>query len=302
MDAPLRFVTDGGLETDLIFNHGLDLPEFAAYPLVREERGRGLLRDYYAAYAEIARAAGTGLLLETPTWRANPDWGARLGDGPEELRAVNRDAACFLRDLRQELAGDVDQVRVIGMVGPQGDGYARSGVNDAEHSRAYHRPQLQALLEGGVDAVTAYTLTNTSEALGIVLAARDVGVPVAISFTVETDGKLPDGTVVADAITEVDRWAPPDYYLLNCAHPDHMAKALDGGRWQQRIAGLRPNASRRSHDELDQTEALDRGDPQELAHHTLELAAQLPSARILGGCCGTDADHVAAMWEQHTSE
>jgi homocysteine S-methyltransferase len=290
-------VTDGGLETDLIFHHGLDLPDFAAFPLLESAEGRAVLAGYFDAYADIATTAGAGLLLECPTWRANPDWGARLGYGPAELARVNAAAITFLAGLRDRYAADVDPILVGGTVGPKGDGYVVGERLEPAAAAAYHRPQLEAFAAAGADLATAYTLTDVGEAIGVVLAARSVGLPVAISFTVETDGRLPSGTTVAAAVDQVDAAAAPDYFLLNCAHPDHLARGLQGpGRWRERIIGVRSNASTRSHAELDEAAELDEGDPVALAAAHAGLRATLPGLTILGGCCGTDHRHVRALW------
>ncbi|MET0418255.1 MAG: homocysteine S-methyltransferase family protein, partial [Actinoplanes sp.] len=159
--------------------------------------------------------------------------------------------------------------------------------------------QIDAFAEAGADLVTAFTLTGTGEAIGIVRAARAAGLPVAVSFTVEVDGRLPDGTSVPDAITAVDAADAPDYFMINCAHPEHIAPGLAGdgdGDWRARIAGLRANASTRSHAELDESTELDEGDPAGLARAPDTLRPYLPNLTVVGGCCGTDARHVAAMW------
>jgi homocysteine S-methyltransferase len=295
--APWRYVTDGGLETDLIFHHGVDLPEFASYPLVRSEPGRALLRSYYDGYAQIAATAGRGLRLETPTWRANPDWGQRLGDGREDLAAVNRAAVELVLEVAESWADQVPDVVVSGNLGPRGDGYVAGDVPDPDEAATYHSPQLEALASAGAHEAAVLTLTSPGEAIGVVQAADAVGLPVMVAFTVETDGRLPDGSPLADAVGEVDATAPPKSFMVNCAHPSHVLPAFGGDAdWATRIHGLRVNASRLTHAELDEAENLDEGDLGELvpAHRTLE--ERLPSLDVVGGCCGTDARHVAALW------
>jgi homocysteine S-methyltransferase len=288
-------VTDGGLETDLIFHHGVDLPDFAAFPLVDDDQGRDLLRRYYGEYIAIADRAGAAVQLETPTWRASADWGDRLGYSPAALRQVNRDAVSLLRRLRDD--SNLDTVLISGNLGPRGDGYVAGEAIDPDAAEAYHAPQIEALAEGGVDLITVLTLTGTGEAIGIVRAARSIGVPVAVSFTVETDGRLPDGTPLAAAVAEVDAAGGPDYFMINCAHPTHIAPTLsDPGDWRSRIVGIRANASTLSHAELDEATELDDGNPTELAAAQDALRPQLPNLALVGGCCGTDARHVAAMW------
>ncbi|GGM43261.1 homocysteine S-methyltransferase family protein [Microbacterium saperdae] len=301
--SPVRFVTDGGLETDLIFHHGVDLPDFAAFVLVDDFRGRRLLQDYYRGYAEVAGRHGVGLRLESATWRASADWGRRLDYDAAALRRVNIEALRMLRDIASD-HDDLPEIALVGVVGPRGDGY-RAGEWDPatgpDDAYRYHRPQVRSLAEGGADAVTAYTLSDAAEAIGVVRAAREFQLPVEISFTVETDGRLPSGRTLAATIADVDAHGAPDGYLLNCAHPEHFARAVDA-ETASRIIGIRPNASRLSHAELDEAEHLDEGDPADLAACTVDLVERMPSVRVIGGCCGTDARHVTAIWERLDGE
>ena len=287
----LQWVTDGGLETDLVFHRGRDLPDFAAFPLLDEPTGVELLTGYYRQYVAVAAAAGAGCVLETPTWRANPDWGTRLGYDAAGLDRVNRAAV----DLVRRVADGRVPARISGVVGPRGDGYVAAG-HRAEEAAHYHRPQIASLAAGGVDVVHAMTLSEVAEAVGVVQAARDVGVDVGVSFTVETDGLLPDGTPLRAAIESTDAAAAADWYGVNCAHPTHVRPALDGGLWQQRLHCLRPNASTLTHAELDVMEVLDDGDLDLLVTSTADLLVGLPSVTTLGGCCGTDVRHVAGLW------
>ncbi len=291
------FVTDGGLETDLIFHHGVDLPHFAAFPLVESDQGRELLGEYYEGYAGVARRGGAGLVLETPTWRANPDWAGRLGYDEAALERAVRASVDFMsrvRDAHPELhdAGVV----LSGLVGPRGDGYVAEGVGSAEDYAEYHYPQIASFAAAGADVVTAMTMTHTDEAAGVVAAARSVGIPVVVMFTVETNGRLPDGTPLGKAVASVDASGGPDWFGVNCAHPEHIAPGLTDGEWRKRLVVVRPNASRLSHAELDQAEELDDGDPVELRTDLDALRDRLPSLRVVGGCCGTDVRHVASLW------
>lgn len=287
------WVTDGGLETDLIFNRGVDLPEFASFPLVEDEAGATALTAYFSEYAAIAAAAGAGVLLETPTWRANPDWGALLGYDARALDRVNQASVSLLRRVLAEAGAD--RSRVSGCVGPRGDGYLAGGT-DADEAASYHLAQVASLAAAGADLVHAMTMTGAAEALGVVRAARSVGVPVAVSFTVETDGLLPDGTTLAATLGRVEAEAPADWYGVNCAHPTHVAPALDGGAWQERLTWFRPNSSTLSHADLDTMETLDPGDLDLLSDSTRAVREAVPSVRVVGGCCGTDARHVARLW------
>jgi S-methylmethionine-dependent homocysteine/selenocysteine methylase len=295
MTSPL-VLTDGGLETTLIFHDGLDLPEFAAFPLLEGEDGRGALRRYYTGYLELARTQGLPFVLDTVTWRANPDWTALLGYDAQALDRVNRDAARFARDL----AASYDDVPIVlnGVVGPRGDGYVVDSAMSVDEATDYHLGQVSSFADAGVDQVTAMTMTYVDEAVGIARAAGHAGLPVVLGFTVATDGRLPDGTSLGVAVAEVDRatGGAPAYFMVNCAHPSHFAGVLDQGEaWTERIGSVRANASRASHAELDEAEELDRGDPRELGQDYLALRAALPSLRVVGGCCGTDLEHVTAI-------
>jgi homocysteine S-methyltransferase len=289
----LEWVTDGGLETELLFLRGIELPEFASFPLVQGPIGTAVLERYYDDYTAIARAAGAGLVLETPTWRANRDWGARLGYDAAALDQVNKQAIDLVR--RVMAGADVTRVQISGSIGPRGDGYVAAGQRSDE-AADYHQHQLRSFAEAGVDVAHAMTISEPAEAIGIVQAARSVGVKVGISFTVETDGRLPDQTPLRQAVELVDDQAAPDWYGVNCAHPTHVLPALDGGQWQSRLRVFRPNASTRTHAELDVMEELDAGDRELLCRTTAQLLQRVPSITTLGGCCGTDASHVAALW------
>ncbi len=291
-DGP--FVTDGGLETDLLFHHGFDLPEFAVFPLLEERAARVALDAYYDQYAAIARAAGRGLLLETPTWRANADWAEKIGYDRIALDRANREAVALVR--RAQERAQVDRSLVVGVHGPRGDGYLAGKAPDPDEAADYHVPQARSFADEGVDLIHAMTMTTPGEAIGVIRAARSSGLPVAVSFTVETDGRLPDGTPLGTAVERVDAIASPDWFGINCAHPTHMASAFDGGAWQGRVAGVRPNASTLTHAELDAMVELDEGDQALLTSSFDQLRSELPHLAVVGGCCGTDARHVASLW------
>ena len=292
------FVTDGGIETDLIFHHGIELPIFAAFPLLEDADHRISLCRYWDEYVVIARELGAGLVIDTPTWRANPDWAARLGYSPERLDAVNRAAVDFAEEIRATATADGVTAVVSGCIGPRGDGYKPGELMTAEQAESYHAVQVRSFAATTADQVAAMTITNAEEAIGIVRAAVAVGIPVVISFTVETDGLLPTGQSLAGAIEQVDEATAgaAAYFMVNCAHPSHFGIALDeGGPWCERLLGVRANASTRSHAELDEANELDEGDPKELAAQHVALRHKLPAVTVLGGCCGTDARHVAAI-------
>ena len=287
-------LTDGGLETTLVFHEGIELPHFAAFPVLDSPAGREALRRYFARFFDVAREHGAAFQLDTPTWRANRDWGRQLGYDPAALDRVNRDAVAFARALAAD-APDV-VVRVNGVVGPRGDGYVVDQRMSADEAHDYHGDQVASL--AAADLVSAITMTYPDEAIGFAQAAVDAGIPAIISFTVETDGRLPDGSELGDAIEAVEAATdePINGFMVNCAHPTHFEQVLqDGGAWRERIIGLRANASRMSHEELDAAEELDAGDPDDLARRYVVVGQSLPRLTTLGGCCGTDHRHIGAI-------
>ena len=290
----LPVLTDSGLETDLIFHGGFDLPDFASYPLLDDDRGRAALHGYFTEHVQIARDAGLPIVLETPTWRASRDWGIRLGHHAADLDRLNRAAVALLDDVRA--AEPSVPVVVSGNLGPRGDGYSAYGEMTAQQALDYHGPQIETFAQTSADLVTVLTACYAAEATGVVRAAQHAGMPVVVGFTVETDGRLPDGTSLGDAVRRVDdeTGGAAVCFLLNCAHPDHVAHAVESGAdWWPRVRGLRANASRMSHAELDESEVLDDGDPAELAAQLTAFTAA--GLTVLGGCCGTDARHIRSL-------
>jgi S-methylmethionine-dependent homocysteine/selenocysteine methylase len=296
--SPFRedyYVTDGGMETTLIFRQGIELTHFAAFELLDHVIGRHVLVRYFRPFLDIAARYGLGYILETPTWRANSDWGFRLGYSEEELAALNADAVGLLDALRKSQPDGGAKILLSGCIGPRGDGYDGSARMTVTGARRYHTPQVRTLAEAGVDVITAMTISYSDEAIGIVQAAMAAGIPAVISFTVETDGRLPGGETLKQAIDAVDERTGgyATHFMINCAHPEHFLGALQAdAEWITRIGGIRANASTKSHEELDESESLDRGDICRLAQGYRDLMKRLPALRVLGGCCGTDEEHV----------
>ncbi len=296
--SPLErlFLTDSGLETDMIFNHGIDLPHFAAITMLQSPEGRAALDVYFRQHIDVARRAGTGFVLQSASWRASPDWAAPLGLSVAELDALNIESIAMLHRLRDELADTTLPMAVSGCLGPRGDGYDPGRIMSPQEAEAYHGHQAALLAAQGPDLLSAMTITNVPEAIGITHATAATGVPLVLSFTVETDGRLPTGDTLADAIAAVDTatGSYPAYYMVNCAHPSHFAAVLDG-EWAMRVRGVRANASRCSHAELDAMTELDAGDPAELGQLYAALRRRHPQISVLGGCCGTDLRHIEAI-------
>jgi len=289
------FLTDGGIETTLIFHDGFELPDFAAFHLLKTAAGRDGLLKYFRAYADIARRLGTGLILESATWRASADWGARLGYTSEELAEANRTSIRLLEQIREEYESGPAHIVISGCVGPRGDGYVAGLVMSVQQAENYHREEIETFAGTAADMICSITMNYVEEAIGIARAAQRARMPVVLSFTVETDGRLPTGQTLRAAIEQVDdsTGGYPRYYMINCAHPSHFEGVLaDEGRWLGRVRGLRANASRKSHAELNESTVLDIGNPIELGSDYARVKGRLRHLNVMGGCCGTDHRHV----------
>lgn len=302
------FLTAAGTETYLLFQQGFALREFCAFEVFEDEAASAALeRDYLRPIMTAAAAGGHGLLLDALVWRAHPDYLSALGYPAGDIGRINSLAVRQTRAVaaRWQASGPAARscpVLVAADIGPRGDGYRTGSEAPAiDSAEAYHAVQVDALADAGVDVVCALTMTTANEAIGIVRAAAKLAVPVIVSPTVETDGRLPDGSTLGEFIDRVDSAAPvlPVYYMVNCAHPTHLVPTLEaaaghGEAWVGRFRGFRANASQKSHAELDNSTSLDRGDPARLA---TEIAAMKRTygLRLIGGCCGTDAEHIAAI-------
>ena len=291
------YLTDAGCETDLIFNKGIAIREFAAHTLLDDPTGREALANYYRGFLSLARDANVGFVLDCPTWKAHSYWADDLGASEADLERANRDAAAFSSSLRVEYEDNAEPIVLNGLIGPRGDAYAPEAAIAADEAQRYHAVQIGWLADAGVDMVSALTFTQSDEAIGVVRAARAAGLPVVVSFAVETDGSLPTGESLGHAIEAVD--AATDggaaYFMVNCAHPDHFIGVIDDSDWTRRIRGLRCNASRKSHAELDAAEVLDDGDPEEFAMGYRTLSDAMPQLNVFGGCCGSDLRHVTEI-------
>jgi len=292
-----RFLTDAGLETDLIFNHGIEIREFAAHTLLTDETGRGALANYFRDYLSLARDTGVGFILDSQTWKAHMHWADSLGASEDELRQANTRSIEFIAQLRDEFSTNGKPIVLNAIIGPRGDAYAPETKISAGEAERYHAKQIGWLVETEADMVSAMTFTRSDEAIGFVRAAQKAGIPAVVSFTVETDGILPSGQPLDEAISSVDdaTGSGAAYFMVNCAHPEHFSHVLEDNRWARRIRGLRCNASRKSHAELNESETLDDGDPVAMGEQYKALTGKLPWVNVLGGCCGTDLRHVTQL-------
>lgn len=295
MTTERPWIADAGLETVMIFLEGMDLPHFASFLLLDTDAGRAALTHYFDKFVHLAQTEGTGLILDTATWRANMGWAGAMGMDADAIQHANLQATAFTRACRDRHETDTLPILVNGVVGPAGDGYRIDTALTETEAEDLHAFQIAALAEGGVDMVSAVTMTYSAQAIGIARAAKRQGLPHVLSFTLETDGRLPDGQTLQAAIAEVDAATDgsPLFYMVNCAHPTHFRHVLDGD-WVKRIGGIRANASRMSHAELDEATELDDGDPVEFGELYGDLGRLLPNLRLIGGCCGSDHRHVGA--------
>lgn len=297
------FLTDGGLETTLIFLEGFELPYFAAFDLLKNEKGYNAIKSYYRRYLKIAKDFKTGFILESPTWRANPDWIEKIGYQKSSVSEINEKAVQLMVELKSEFENEINTIIVSGCVGPRGDGYRAENIMTFGEAQKYHSEQIEAFSHTPVDIISAITMNYVEEAVGIARAAGAVKLPVVVSFTVETNGKLPTGMSLKEAVEQVDASLnePPLYFMINCAHPTHFEIILQEGQnepWTKRIKGIRANASCKSHAELDEATELDRGNPQELGDEHKRLKHTFNQLNVFGGCCGTDEEHVLEIANQ----
>ena len=297
------YLTDAGLETDLIFNKGIDIREFAAHTLLPDPVGRQALADYFRGFLSLARDLGTGFVLDSQTWKAHLHWADDLQTTEPELAQVNHDAVEFIAGIRAEFTENAEPIVLNGLIGPRGDAYAPESAIVADEAENYHATQIGWLADTDVDMVTAMTFTQSAEAIGVVRAALTAGLPIVVSFTVETNGALPSGESLGEAIEAVDDATngAVAYFMVNCAHPDHFSHVVGDTEWSRRIHGLRCNASRQSHAELDEAEVLDDGDAQDLAEGYGRLIEAMPWVNVFGGCCGSDLRHVTAIAQRVTA-
>lgn len=291
------FLTDAGIETDLIFNQGIEIREFAAHTLLPDQQGREALANYLRGFLDLAEQHDAGFILDSQTWKAHPHWAGDLGESEEELRCANVKAIEFINTLRDDFSSSDRPIVLNGVIGPRGDAYTPDSLLAIDEAESYHSKQIGWLAQTQIDMVTALTFTQSDEAVGVVRAAIKADLPIVVSFTVETDGRLPTGQSLQEAIESVDVATDTGaaYFMVNCAHPDHFFDNLEDSDWARRIRGIRCNASRLSHAELDECEVLDDGDPLELASQYKEISTKMPWLNVFGGCCGSDLRHVTEI-------
>ncbi|WP_286238828.1 homocysteine S-methyltransferase family protein [Neptuniibacter halophilus] len=290
------YLTEGGTETEIMYKYGFELPHFAMFPLLDNPAAVTKMRDMFRYYLDVVAKHKLCALIGGLDYRASPDWGKLLGYSDAGLAEANLQSIDFLRDVAAEYAHDIEQTLIQGLIGPRGDAYQQGHTITAEAAEDYHAIQLTTLKKAGVDLALAITFNNVEESIGVARAAKTIGVPLAISLTLNRNSTLGDGTPLADAIEQIDQATDHsvEFYSINCSHPIEYEPAIDGGPWLQRVRGVRPNASKMEKVALCKIGHLESGDPVELGEQCGELAKRYPHMDIWGGCCGT--------WDQHLDQ
>jgi len=290
------YLTEGGTETELMYRHGFELPHFAMFPLLDNPKAVSKMREMFRSYLDVAAEHDFCALMGGLDYRASPDWGDLLGYSPASLSDANLQSIEFLRELAHEYSSQVPEILIQGLIGPRGDAYERNETITENEAEDYHSVQLETLKKANVDSALAITFNNIPESVGVARAAAKIGVPLAISLTLDSNSKLHSGPSLAEAVTTIDEETnqAPEYFLINCSHPLEFEPAIEPGDWVRRVRGVRPNASKMDKMALCQIGHLEEGDPEELGRLCGDLARQYPHMDIWGGCCGT--------WDNHLNE
>jgi len=294
------YLTEGGQETEVMYRHGFELPEFAMFPLLDNPAAFDVMRAMYQSYLDVAARHDCVALIGGLDYRASPDWGRKIGLTDQQLADYQQRSIDFLRDVAAPYAGQLPGVMFVGCIGPRGDAYSLNKTITAEEAEEYHSFQLEGLKAAGVDLAKAMTFNNVPEAVGVARAAARIGLPLEVSFTLDSNHRLKSGPSLKSAIENVDFIAGedrPDFYGINCSHPFEFSPALEPGTWIRRIRSLRPNAAMMDKQSLCTLGHLEEGDPVALGAQMGMLARSYPHVDMWGGCCGTwdkHLEHIAA--------
>lgn len=293
-------LTDGGIETRIMFETPIHMdPDVQVAALLDHRDGRMKLESVYSGYVEAAREFSLPVVIGTPTFRAGPNFIRRAGLPEEDIGRLNRQAAGFLKDVREK--GGHEPVFIGGVIGPSGDAYMPGQALPVAQAAEYHRPQAEALAVAGVDFLFAPTFPSVDEAEGACIAMARTGVPHVISFILGPEGDVLDGTPLAAAINRIDDNpdARPLYFSLSCIHALAAAEAVaklkaDSAPAYGRLAEFKANGSPLRTDRLVQLDHPETDDPETFA---AEMAGLFDPAglHVLGGCCGTDDSHIRAL-------
>ena len=291
------YLAEGGQETEVMYRHGHELPEFAMFALLDDGAARRDIEAMYRSYLDVAAEHGFVALMGGLDYRASPDWAAKLGYSTEGLEDVQLRCIELLRDVARPYAGQLPGVLFAGIVGPRGDAYQLNRTITADEAEEYHSVQIASLANAQVDLVEAMTFNNVPEAVGVARAAARAGLPLTVMFTLDETAHLASGPSLREAIEAVDAQTGqerPDFYGINCSHPVEFLPALEPGDWTQRIRILRPNAALMDKVSLCRIGHLEEGDPRELGLLLAAVARRFPHIDIWGGCCGA--------WDKHLDE
>lgn len=291
------YITEGGIETEILYKWGFELPEFSMYPLLDNADAMKTIHAMFDRVFAAAAAHDAGIVLAGLDYRASPDWAEKIGYSRDQLDAFIHRNIAFLKGRREAHADRVRDVYIAATCGPRGDAYGTGGTITEDEAEAYHAFQIAASKAAGADLVIGITFNNIPESIGFVRAAQDVGIPVGISLTLTPEGVMRSGPSLQQAVEEID--AATDgaaaWFGTNCAHPVEFEPALNGGAWTDRLRYVRPNASKMDKIALCKLGHLEDGDPEELGGQMADLKRRFPQADILGGCCGTDERHLGEI-------
>jgi homocysteine S-methyltransferase len=273
-------------------------PHIAHGSLIYNDDARAVLGAVHREYLDLGQRYSLPLIASSATWRASAP---RITRSAFAGRAVNRDNARFMLDLRDSYGPDAQPILIAGNLGPIGDAYIPAEAPDTDAARSLHQPQIGELADSGVDLLTAKTLPAFGEALGIVGLMAETGLPYTLSFVALRDGTMLDGTPIEQAVARIDDAVarPPDSYNLNCVHTSVFAAALNAAGARDtaataRFKGLEANTSAKTPEELEGLEELDTEAPEDFGSG-LWAVHQAFGTCYLGGCCGTSTEHIEAF-------
>lgn len=269
-------------------------PNLSVSSLIYDEKGRCELKKLYNDYLQVGLDADLPFIMFTPTWRANFE---RVKNSRVPL-SINADAVKFMKQIRGDKNTEKSEILIGGMIGCKNDCYKpQEGLSVAE-SEQFHSWQIIQLAKAGVDFLVAETLPNINEAMGIAKAMSHTDLPYIISFVINRDGYVLDGTDLFTAIAIIDSSARqvPIGFMVNCSYPAFLHASEQPAGVFDRLIGYHANASSLDHNDLDGAEVLHAEDVAEWGAEMLLLNRNY-GVRLLGGCCGTGVEHLKYIVE-----
>jgi len=300
-DSP--FLTEGSIIELIRRQTTLQLdPNIENAVLLLSDDGREALAKIYSQYVDIAVEHNLPILLFTPTWRANPERIASFGRS--SVSEINQLAVEFLKNVRRRYSSFQDNIFIGGLIGCKGNAYKPEEALSTSDAILFHEEQVEALKSAGVDFIQAATLPALTEAVGIATLLAEKEIPDLISFITRPDGNILDGTPLYKAMETIDKVVSPKptSFMVNCVHPALFHKSLENQHDKlsyvlSRLAGLQANAAAMSPEELDEMDHLESDTPYNFADSMLKLHTHF-NLNLLGGCCGTNFDHLSSMARQ----